>query len=490
MKTLSRRAFIHGSAGFAIGLPLLEAMMSNRAWGAADVPKRYLLGFTGMAIGSGKGSINDTVVPNIVGANYDLKSAFTNLAPVKSLMTLVTGLKIPEVSNGSTPPPGGMTYPGGAWHEFQLPGLLTGMRSTVDHASMWRSPTTDNIAADLLGGNPLLKVLYTTVQPSGYYGAGAPGSITSVSYKRSGTGVVKVAPRYSPQQVFQTLFGNTASGNATAEQIAQQNWLITQRKSVLDSVITRMSSIKAKLGVADQRRLDTHLEEFRDLEKVVATVPVPVTTTCVKPADPGPDPAIGGKKVFDPVKKVYVYTQDSSYSGEEQRAKAMADLAHMALVCDLTRSVLFQFADDQSGMNMKPLTGQSTDLHGLSHNDLSNATLELAKGINWHMKHWAYLIGKLKASPEGTGSLLDNMATVFTFEAGHGIAPTNGKLGPHCVDNMVMLVAGGAGGLKQGVHIKATGMHPARVSLTALRALGYQDNTIGEISGEIPGLRG
>jgi hypothetical protein len=383
-----------------------------------------------------------------------------------------------------------MTYPGGSWHEYQLPGLLSGIRSSVVYADMWKGPTTDHIAADFLGGTPLLKVLYTCVQPSGYYYAGAPGSITSVSYRRNATGVEKVAPRYSPQQVFQTLFGNFSSSGATAEQIAEQQWLVEQRRSVLDGVVSRMSRLKARLGVADQRRLDAHLEEFRELEKVVAATPQPTVSQCAKPADPGPDPAIGGKKVFDSVKQAYVYTQDTSYSGEEQRAKAMADLVHMALVCDLTRSVLFQFADDQSGLNMYPLTGQANDLHSLSHTTASGATLGVAKAINWHMKHWAYLIGKLKATPEGAGSVLDNMASVFTFESGHGPMLANGALGPHTVDNMVMLVAGGAGGLKQGVHIKATGMHPIRVSLTALRALGYQSDKVGEISGEIPGLRG
>jgi hypothetical protein len=52
-----------------------------------------------------------------------------------------------------------------------------------------------------------------------------------------------------------------------------------------------------------------------------------------------------------------------------------------------------------------------------------------------------------------------------------------------------MLVSGKVGGLKTGLHLKATGMHPASVLLTALRALGDPRTTLGEISGEIPGLR-
>ena len=52
-----------------------------------------------------------------------------------------------------------------------------------------------------------------------------------------------------------------------------------------------------------------------------------------------------------------------------------------------------------------------------------------------------------------------------------------------------MLVAGGGGALQRGLHLKATGKHPAQVLLTALRALGSTQTSFGEVSGEIAGLR-
>ena len=54
---------------------------------------------------------------------------------------------------------------------------------------------------------------------------------------------------------------------------------------------------------------------------------------------------------------------------------------------------------------------------------------------------------------------------------------------------MACLVAGKVGGLKTGLHLQATGMHPARVLITAMRAAGYSGTSLGEVSGEIPGLR-
>ena len=55
----------------------------------------------------------------------------------------------------------------------------------------------------------------------------------------------------------------------------------------------------------------------------------------------------------------------------------------------------------------------------------------------------------------------------------------------HSTDNMVMLVAGRAGGLKAGQHIVAKDKHPAHVFNTALQALGISKN-LGEISGTVP----
>lgn len=49
-----------------------------------------------------------------------------------------------------------------------------------------------------------------------------------------------------------------------------------------------------------------------------------------------------------------------------------------------------------------------------------------------------------------------------------------------------MLVAGGAGGLKRGPHLKAPRAHPAQV---LLKALGSTQTIFGEVSGEIAGLR-
>ncbi|MDP3572856.1 MAG: hypothetical protein Q8S42_19620 [Archangium sp.] len=78
---------------------------------------------------------------------------------------------------------------------------------------------------------------------------------------------------------------------------------------------------------------------------------------------------------------------------------------------------------------------QKSDLHELSHGSHGNqsesdTTQALAKGINWHMKHWANLLGRLKAAREGDRSVLDNTAAVFSFEGGHGFDPADNQIIP------------------------------------------------------------
>jgi hypothetical protein len=145
----------------------------------------------------------------------------------------------------------------------------------------------------------------------------------------------------------------------------------------------------------------------------------------------------------------------------------------------------------QSHMNMFQLTGQATDLHEVGHCGVPGGTPALATAIAWHIKHFAYLIDKLRSTPEGNGNLLDTTAALYLNEGGHGWDPGGGKDdSAHSTENMACLVAGRAGGLKPGQHIVAEGMHPVNAVITAMNAVGVETDTLGEVSGTIPGLRG
>ncbi len=93
-------------------------------------------------------------------------------------------------------------------------------------------------------------------------------------------------------------------------------------------------------------------------------------------------------------------------------------------------------------------------------------------------------------------SVLDHCAMVLVHEGGwgrNGSAPAALDVFPditsHSTENMGCLIAGGAGGLKGGVHVRAHRQHPVRVLNTALRAVGVNEE-LGEVKGTIDGLLG
>jgi hypothetical protein len=239
-----------------------------------------------------------------------------------------------------------------------------------------------------------------------------------------------------------------------------------------------------KLGAADRARLGRHLDEVRDLERRVAAIPPNVGGACQMFPDPGADPAVGGNQDTTGGSG---FDTNAGYSDEDTRAKVFCDLIHMAMVCDLTRVASLQFTMAQSHMSMFPLTGHPYDLHELGHSGLG--TQAVSEGIAWHMKHFAYLVAKLRDTPEDIGNMLDNMALVFLHEGGHGFDPSSGnEFSSHCTDNMACLIAGRAGGLRPGQHVVAAGKHPVNVVLTAMNAVGVNATSLGEVSGTIPAL--
>ena len=168
------------------------------------------------------------------------------------------------------------------------------------------------------------------------------------------------------------------------------------------------------------------------------------------------------------------------------RARVFSDLVHMAFTCDLTRSVALLYTMAQSHMNIHSITGDPYDQHELGHS--GTTTTNFSQVIAWHVDHFAYLVAKLRDTPEGAGSVLDNSALVLLHEGGHGFDPGAGDdNSSHSTENMFTMIAGGAGGLQGGLHVDGLGRHPVNVLNTAMAAVGVDEN-LGEVIGTIDEL--
>jgi len=484
---MNRRSVLKGLGGLTLGLPLLEIMLDGKnAYAQAAPPMRYLVFFNGQSQGADGDSSPSLVVPATIGANYDLKAALAPLAGVKNDISVISGLKIPAAfDNGGTVPAGGRRDD---FHVSSLSPLLSGVRSNAGSSSA--GETSDQTVANFLAGTTAFKSLIYRVQADWYLSVSAPYGRDMISYKVDSTNkLVAIPPQTSPRQAFAALFGNfTAPGTdaATAKQLDFDN---RSRRSVLDLVKGDAQKLTNRLGAADKLRMQRHLDELRQLELRVAAIPPVQTSVCVKPQDPGADPGVGSPQGTN-ASGDNTYTQNLGYSGEEQRAKVFCDLIHMAMVCDLSRVASLQMTMFQSHLNMYELTGQKTDCHELGHGGVPGGSASQAKGIAWHMKHFAYLVQKFKDTPEGNGNMLDTSAITSLWEGGHGFDPGgNAQNSTHSTENMTVLLAGRAGGLKPGKHLVAAGKHPANVLITAMKAVGYTKNTLGEVTGDLPELK-
>jgi hypothetical protein len=96
----------------------------------------------------------------------------------------------------------------------------------------------------------------------------------------------------------------------------------------------------------------------------------------------------------------------------------------------------------------------------------------------------AYIVGKLKAIPEGDGTLLDHCAILY----GSGISDGNS----HSHDDLPILLAGNANGtIKTGRHVRYSKETPlTNLYVSMLDRMGANVDAFGDSTGPLTALEG
>jgi hypothetical protein len=496
--SLSRRSLLRG-AGTALSLPLLEAMFEKNVYAqVATVPKRFVFVYCGIPpvgeeVDKATGKPPQFVLPDAPGAlNAALKVGLEPLEMLglKADTSVISGLRIPRTGSGN-----GRRFGSNGFHYETMGPLVSGVSDLTDNFSRYAlGPSCDWLLADKIGMATRFPSLVYCVQAAEHSGY----TLDTISFRpRPNRNVqydpptLRNDPIVSPRVGFDQLFTGFVPPTAGQPPPPPDPALLT-RKDILGRVQKAYTRLQPKLGTADRQRLDQHIDNVRMLEQRVNATgmpgTVPTTSSCKAPTRPGVDPAPAG-----------------GYASEDTRAANMVDLIHMALACDLSRVVSLELTSSMSGIVLPTSLGityrnwdgsplKPPPLHEATHGQGNN--LSVAECIRWHMKHVAALAKKLKDTPDATGNMLDNTAIVFVMEAGLGNTSLSGssvvgERPPHTSEGMSALVVGGKSlGMKLGQHIVTAGLHPAAVSLTAMRAVGgSQMSALGEITAEIPGLR-
>jgi hypothetical protein len=120
--------------------------------------------------------------------------------------------------------------------------------------------------------------------------------------------------------------------------------------------------------------------------------------------------------------------------------------------------------------------------HPLTHHRGNPEWIEKVTKINtFHMELFAYFLSRLKATPDGDGTLLDHSMLVYGSAIGDG--------NRHTHEDLPLLLVGRGGDLKPGRHVVYEPETPmTNLYLTLLDRMGVRPETIGDSTGRVAHL--
>jgi hypothetical protein len=360
---------------------------------------------------------------------------------VVSHLTVVTNL---ELKNA---------YPG--THATSNAAFLSAAKAKwTESTDYYLGTTVDQIAAQRMGGDtrlPSLELamdLLTTVGQcdNGY----ACVYQNNLSWSSPTTPLLAEA---HPRVAFERLFGD---GGSAAERRAE----LRRNASLLDWVSEDIARLQRKLGPSDRTKVAFYLDSVREVERRIQKAEAQTADSQL----PDLDRPVGVPAAY------------------ADHARLMFDLQVLALQGDVTRVITFQLARETSTRTY-PEIGVPEPHHPLTHNSGNPEMLAKVAKINaFHVSLFAYFLEKLKATPDGGGSLLDH--SVYLYGSGMG----NPDVHDH-VKLPILVAGGGAGSLKGGRHIRYTDPQPlANLHLTLLDKVGVHLDAFADSQGKIPEL--
>ena len=437
-KALPRRTFLRGM-GATLALPLLDAMVpAATAMAATPAKPVRRLGFVFMPMGC---DITRWTPGGTDGKLGELSPILSSLAPVQEHVTAITNL---ELRNA---------YPGS--HATSNSAFLSAAKAKhTESSDYYLGTTVDQIAAQQIGRETQLPSLELSMDMLQTVGQCDNGYACVYQNNLSWSSPTTPLPSEAhPRIVFERLFGE--GGN-----LAERRAALRQRASLLDWVTEDIASLQRKLGPADRAKVGEYLDTVREVERRIQKAEA---DTADKPL-PDLDRPLGVPAAY------------------ADHARLMFDLQVLALQGDITRVTTFQLARETSNRTY-PEIGVSDPHHPLSHHGNDPEKIARMAKINaFHVSLFAYFLGRLKATPEGNGTLLDHSLLLY----GSGIGNPN----VHDHTNLPILVAGGAaGGMKGGRHIRYQQATPlANLHLTLLNKVGVKLDRFADSSGKMDEL--
>lgn len=430
----SRRTLLRGLGG-AIALPWLEVMAGRSlavATGQKDPPR--------LACFYIPGAINQyNWFPVDEGPSYTIAPSHQPLAGHRERFSVLTNLlHIQGRISG---------------HEHPY-NWLTGTNIKVTPGTVTNTISFDQVAAQHVG-----KTYVPSLALSFEDGVGT----RTLSRNAMGADIPAIGTH---RTVFARLFPP-----ADKQQLAEAQARLAVDRSILDTALGEVSSLRGRLGLADQRRLDQYLESVREVERRLVD-----RETILEHGRPKFDE---GSVQLEPGK-----------NRMQEHIELMMDLIALAFQTDMTRVVTHSLGGE-GGPNYddykdwaKAADAQVRGAHDVHHKGsgargADNPDVKvLGHRDAMFCACLARLMDKLQAIEASDGTLLDHTVLLLG----------GSQISSHSGGSFPMLLAGGRKlGYKHGQHLKwRGGTKPASdLYLTILQQMGCQVKTFKESTGPI-----
>jgi hypothetical protein len=253
----------------------------------------------------------------------------------------------------------------------------------------------------------------------------------------------------NPQVTFERMFGDPG----TPEQRLAR---LQAKQSMLDSVLDETKRLQHVIGASDNALLEEYLANIRRVEQQLQKMEARSSVIANTSGAP-----IGIPEDFD------------------EHMTVTYDLLHLAFQGDITRVFSFMLGHEASGRSYAHV-GVKEPHHSTSHHKNTEESLDQYARIGaYHMVKLAEFVEKLKATPDGDGTLLDSSLVYF------GAGMSNGLL--HDRHNVPAVLLGRANGRLEGNrHIAAAKDEPTSNLLLAMAdKLGAEVESIGVSTGRL-----
>lgn len=446
-RRLGRRAFLRGLGLGAAALPFVPWLDVHAD--AAGPPRRIVFFF------SSNGTIRESWLPTTSGGALALSPILSPLEKHKERLLVIDGLCHRVV----------MEKGDRSGHSAGMNTALTGRKAhQTDPAKQPLRSLATGISLDQYLGQKIGK---ETKLRSIELGVEVQPFMEDTACLAYANPLSPIYPENSPFAAFSRLFKGYSDPAAPAAPDPKVVERKRDQSRVLDAVSGELRTLRAALPTSDRAKVEAHLDAIDALEHSLSTGVGAAAPQCVKPELGAPI------EVWDNANIPAI-------------AKMQIDLAVTALACDLTRVATVQFGTAGAGHRFLwlgkefendpalPAGDGATGFHALAHHDQEPAArAKLVRIHTWYAQQFAYLLDRLAAIPEGSGSMLDNTVVAWVNELGDG--------GAHSHEQIPFVLAGNANGyFKTGQLVSFPGEPHNRLLLSLSHAMGVHDDVFGD----------